>query len=221
MNRNKYTYFSYFSWREMLSLVLTYLKVWGVLFLFFIIIHFVDLLQLIGKNLAASDSPQPVETVFVLGGNSYERGIAAANYLKDYPTQVVCTGGNFPVQIQALGYHLSEADLTKQCLLRQGIDSTKIQILESATSSFEESEEILKFAKQHNLKKIAVLSSEYHLRRLRMTFEDKFKKEGIELIFLAAKNENFTPNTWYKNEEGLITTFNEYAKMVYYLFKYS
>jgi uncharacterized SAM-binding protein YcdF (DUF218 family) len=221
MNRNKYTYFSHFSWREMLSLVLTCLKVWGVLFLLFIIIHFVDLLQLIGKNLAASDSPQPVETVFVLGGNSYERGIAAANYLKDYPTQVVCTGGNFPVQIQALGHHLSEAELTKQCLLRQGIDSTKIQILESATSSFEESEEILKFAKQHNLKKIAVLSSEYHLRRLRMTFEDKFKKEGIELIFLAAKNENFTPETWYKNEEGLITTFNEYAKMVYYLFKYS
>ncbi|MFM7769528.1 MAG: hypothetical protein ACKO8Q_03135, partial [Bacteroidota bacterium] len=73
----------------------------------------------------------------------------------------------------------------------------------------------------HGLKKIAVLSSEYHLRRLRFVFEKKFKNTQIEVIFLAAKNENFTPESWYTNEEGLITTFNEYAKMVYYLFKYS
>ncbi|MFM7722719.1 MAG: hypothetical protein ACKO7C_06925, partial [Bacteroidota bacterium] len=82
-------------------------------------------------------------------------------------------------------------------------------------------EEILQYAKSHHLKKIGILSSEYHLRRLRMTFQEKFEREGIELVFLAAKNENFTPESWYKNEEGIITTFNEYAKMVYYLFKYS
>jgi uncharacterized SAM-binding protein YcdF (DUF218 family) len=180
-----------------------------------------DCLELAGKYLAAADEPQKVETVFVLGGNSHERGLAAAQHLKSFPSTVVCTGGNFPVQIQALGYHLSDGELTRQCLIHQGVDSTSIEVLGSATSSFEESEEILQYAKSHHLKKIGILSSEYHLRRLRMTFQEKFEREGIELVFLAAKNENFTPESWYKNEEGLITTFNEYAKMVYYLFKYS
>ncbi|MFM7769347.1 MAG: hypothetical protein ACKO8Q_02190, partial [Bacteroidota bacterium] len=93
----------------------------------FLIIHFFDILALIGKNLTASDKAQPVETLFVLGGNSYERGVAAAEYLHNYPTPVVCTGGNYPVQIQALGFHLSEGELTKECLVRNGINSNEIQ----------------------------------------------------------------------------------------------
>ena len=221
MNKNQYTYFSRFTWREIFSLLISSLKILGVFLLLFILIHVFDYLQLAGKYLAAADDPQQVEAVFVLGGNSYERGIAAAQHLKKFPSPVVCTGGNFPVQIQALGYHLSEAELTQKCLLRNGIDTSSIFLLGKATSSFEESEEILQYAKSHQLKKIGILSSEYHLRRLRMTFQEKFEREGIELVFLAAKNENFTPESWYKNEEGLITTFNEYAKMVYYLFKYS
>lgn len=221
MNKNQYTYFSRFTWREIISFVISLLKIISLFLLIFILIHLFDGLKLAGKYLAAADEPQHVETVFVLGGNSYERGIAAAQYHQAFPTPVVCTGGNFPVQIQALGYHLTEAELTKECLLRNGIDSSSIFLLGKATSSFEESEEILNYAKSHGLKKIGILSSEYHLRRLRMTFQEKFEREGIELVFLAAKNENFTPESWYKNEEGLITTFNEYAKMVYYLFKYS
>lgn len=221
MNKNQYTYFSRFTWREIFSLFISSLKILGVFLLLFILIYVFDYLQLAGKYLAAADEPQQVEAVFVLGGNSYERGIAAAQHFKKFPSPVVCTGGNFPVQIQALGYHLSEAELTQECLLRNGIDSSSIFLLGKATSSFEESEEILQYAKSHQLKKIGILSSEYHLRRLRLTFQEKFETEGIELVFLAAKNENFTPESWYKNEEGLITTFNEYAKMVYYLFKYS
>lgn len=221
MNKNQYTYFSQFNWREIKHPLLSALKFLGIVLFLCLLVNLFDILELTGKYLAASDEPQKVETLFVLGGNSYERGKAAAAYVKKFQSPIVCTGGNFPVQIQALGYHLTDGELTRQCLIHQGVDSTSIEVLGSATSSFEESEEILNYAKSHQLKKIGVLSSEYHLRRLRMTFQEKFEKEGIELVFLAAINENFTPESWYKNEEGLITTFNEYAKMVYYLFKYS
>jgi len=219
---NQFTYFSYsFRWRsKWTSRFLSLL--WLILFFIFLYSYRHTFLNGFGYFLAAADDPQPTEALFVLGGNPLERGTAAVTYHQHYPDAALfTTGGHYPSQVEAFGYHITEAELTKKCMVNNGIDSTLITPLGHAHSTFDESNEILALCKEHGYKKIGLLSSIYHLRRLRMTFQERFQKEGIQVVFIGADTENVRPDQWYKNEEGLITYFGEYIKVVYYLFKYS
>jgi uncharacterized SAM-binding protein YcdF (DUF218 family) len=179
------------------------------------------ILRGIGNYLVAKDELQATDACFVLGGNSFDRGLQAVELAKIYGGQkFVATGGNYPTQIQALDTVLFEAELTKHLMVKRGVASTDIAVLTGSTSTMEESDEILSYCKQHGLKKIAVLSSSFHLRRVRKVFEKKFKKDGIEVLFFAALDKNFDANNWWKDEEGLITCNNEYIKLLYYFLKY-
>ncbi len=67
---------------------------------------------------------------------------------------------------------------------------------------------------------ITLVSSSFHLRRMRWVFEEKFRIKGITTYFHGAVDSEFDKNNWWKNESSLITCNNEYVKLVYYLFKY-
>ena len=219
---NQFTYFSRgINWRSKWT-SRVFSLIYLVLFFWFLFAYRYTILNGLGHFLVANDQPQTAEALFVLGGNSLERGTAAVTYHQQFPEAALyTTGGHYPSQVEAFGYHITEAELTKKCMMNNGIDSTLITPLGSAHSTFDESNEILALCKDHGYKKIALLSSLYHLRRLRLTFEERFAKEGIQVVFIGADTENVRPDQWYRNEEGLITYFGEYIKVVYYLFKYS
>lgn len=181
----------------------------------------IPILRGIGNYLVAEDNAELTEACFVLGGNSFERGSQAIKLSSIYPEQkFVATGGNYPLQIQAFDTTMHEAELTKHFMIKRGVPSNKIEILTSSTSTLEESDEILAYCKGHEIKKISVLSSAFHLRRVRWVFYEKFNAEGIQVLFLAAPDRTFNANNWWKDEEGLITCNNEYIKLLYYFLKY-
>lgn len=105
-------------------------------------------------------------------------------------------------------------------MIESGVDSLRVFELGEATSTYEESEEILAYCTNHNLKEISVVSSDFHLRRLHLVFCEKFQEKGITVHFFGTETKDFKAESWWTFEEGLITTFNEYIKLVYYVFKY-
>ena len=162
------------------------------------------------------------QTFFVLGGNGYERGKGAALLANEFPTsQFICTGGGDTLnEMRALGLNFTSSDLTRKCMIEQGIDSLRVTELGKATSTFEESEEILAYCINNNLKEISVISSDFHLRRMSLVFGEKFQEKGIVVHFFGTETKDFKAESWWTFEAGLITTFNEYIKLVYYVFKY-
>lgn len=179
------------------------------------------ILRGIGNYLVAEDNVESTEACFVLGGNSFERGSQAIKLSKIYPEQnFVATGGNYPLQIQAFDTTMFEAELTKHFMVKRGVAPDKIQTLTGSTSTLEESDEILSYCKQRGINKISILSSSFHLRRVRWVFQDKFNEGGIQVLFIAAPDKSFNADNWWKDEEGLITCNNEYIKLLYYLIKY-
>lgn len=179
----------------------------------------------IGNYLTVADSPALTssnQTFFVLGGNGFERGKGAAALAQEFPTaQFLCTGGGDTLtQMSAIGLTYTSAMLTRQCMIDCGIDSLRVTPLGIATSTFEESEEILTYCINNNLKEISVVSSDFHLHRISMVFGDKFKEKGIVVHFFGTETKDFKAQSWWTFEAGLITTFNEYIKIVYYVFKY-
>jgi uncharacterized SAM-binding protein YcdF (DUF218 family) len=180
-----------------------------------------DILRGVGWYLVAEDPLEKSDLFVILGGNSAERGWAACTVDQQLPSCLfVCTGGNEPSQLAAIGIHTYEAELTKNKMIRCGIDSTRITSLNIGTSSQEEAEAILSYSQLHQLKKITIISGQYHLRRLRMTYDRIFANTGIEVRLYGAKEKDFDPDQWWTSESGLIYTNNEYIKFLYYWWKY-
>jgi uncharacterized SAM-binding protein YcdF (DUF218 family) len=162
------------------------------------------------------------QTFFVLGGNGFERGKGAALLAQEFPTaQFICTGGGDTLnEMRAMGLQFTSAQLTRKCMIETGVDSIRVFELGEATSTFEESEEILSYCINNNLKEISVVSSDFHIHRISMVFGKKFQEKGIRVHFFGTETKDFKAQSWWTFEAGLITTFNEYIKIVYYMFKY-
>ena len=195
----------------------------SILFALFIvfILSLNTILRGIGKWLNATDEAQQTEMCFVLGGNSYERGLAATDLFKEFPQQkFTTTGGNYPYQILCLDTTMLECELTRHFMLSQGVPAEQVDTLSSAHSTMDESNEILSWCKANNTKHITVISSAFHMRRVRMVFEDKFNEAGIRINFHGAAPIEYTELNWWQNEEGLIMTNNELVKLFYYFIKY-
>ena len=221
-----YTYFTSLpSWQQIS-------KVWkwivlGVTLTFFIclFIYRNSILAGIGHFLTVAEAPAATssnQTFFVLGGNGFERGKGASSLAVKFPAaQFICTGGGDTLnEMRALGLNYTASNLTRKCMLENGVDSLRVSELGRATSTYEESEEILTYCIKNHLKEISVVSSDFHLFRLKMVFGEKFKEKGIAVHFFGTETKDFKAQSWWTFEAGLITTFNEYIKIVYYVFKY-
>lgn len=201
------------------------LLAWTIALFIIFFIYRNEILSGIGRFLTEAESEAITpsnQTFFVLGGNGYERGKGAALLAQEFPSaQFICTGaGDTLNEMHAMGLNLTSAQLTRKCMIETGVDSLRVFELGEATSTFEESEEILTYCIHHNLKEISVVSSDFHLRRMSMVFGEKFQEKGILVHFFGTETKDFKAESWWTFEAGLITTFNEYIKIVYYVFKY-
>lgn len=179
------------------------------------------ILKSIGYFLVADDATYHSPVYAVLGGNSAERGRAAAWLARqESKSKFLVTGGNRPSQLAAVGILTTEAQLTKQCMTHLGVDSLRIEKLEKGTSSKEEADLLLDYCKKKGIHQITIVSGQYHLRRLRRTFEPLFQSAQIDVKFFGAYEKDFNPESWWTSESGLICTNNEYIKNLYYWLKY-
>ena len=188
-DNNTYTYFS------SLPTLRQWARAWkwitlGITLTFFICVFIYRhaILCGIGEFLTEAESPAITssnQTFFVLGGNGYERGKGAARLAQEFPTaEFICTGGGDTLnEMRAIGLNLTSANLTRKCMLENGVDSLRVSELGEATSTYEESEEILAYCKNNQLKEISVVSSDFHLRRMNLVFTDKFQENGITVHF--------------------------------------
>ena len=168
--------------------------------------------------LIQEDEKVLTEYAFVLGGNSLDRGNEAFQLYKSGTIKkIVCTGENIPSVLEAVGKPMTEAELTADYLMNaKGIPDSLIIIINEGTSTREESNSILNFCKQKKIKNATIISSKFHLRRVRNVFEDLFLENGIELNFQGCTNSKFNEMEWWKTEEGMIAINNEYIKLIYY-----
>ncbi|MFT4679564.1 MAG: uncharacterized SAM-binding protein YcdF (DUF218 family) [Flavobacteriales bacterium] len=197
---------------------------WGVRIAILAFVLFLfrgPILRGLGNFLSPEDELEHVEALFVLGGNSLDRGNEAAIlFHANWTDRLICSGGNIPTVLSALDIPLYEHQITRQLLINAGIDSTKVEVLTTATSTWEEAQEIVEYCQTHKIKKAMVLSSKFHLRRVRRVFSKAFEESDTQLLFHGAPSSDYDESEWWKSEGGLIMLNNEYVKLFYYFIKY-
>lgn len=72
--------------------------------------------------------------------------------------------------------------------------------------------------KQYGFNSGIVVSSDYHMQRVKLTYQRVFKDTDIRLIYCAAQDINFNPDRWWANNKSIMATINEYIKFIGYAF---
>lgn len=107
-------------------------------------------------------------------------------------------------------------------IISSGIPFDKTIIDGRCTSTYEDvlyaKETILK----NNFKTAIIVSNNFHMRRVYLTFKKVFKGNDIRLMFIPVPKEvkGINPDEWWTREYDLIRVFDEYVKLGFYFFKY-
>jgi uncharacterized SAM-binding protein YcdF (DUF218 family) len=180
-----------------------------------------QILRELGHFLIVQDELTRVEAMFVLSGNSFDRGREAAKIYKDgWSPRVVCLGGETNPSLELYGICDLSFEATRRVLQENGVPTMAIDSLAEGTSTFEEFEAISRYCKQRNLHKIMVVSSLFHTRRIDEFFRMRLKFEGIDLILRGADENAFEEEAWWREEPGLLFVNSEYIKLFYYWLKF-
>ena len=87
-----------------------------------------------------------------------------------------------------------------------------------ATSTFDEAEDALAFAKEKKWKKIIIVTDEFHTRRAHYAFEKTFNDSGIKVEVAGAPNEVFSIVDLWKSDRVIMDYFGETIKFPVYFF---
>jgi uncharacterized SAM-binding protein YcdF (DUF218 family) len=171
--------------------------------------------------LIKEDSLQKADALFVLSGAGFERGNEAARvFAKGLVPKIICTGANPEIEFKVFGIDTLESEVTVADLRRLGVPDSAIVKLPEGTSTREEAVVILNYCLANHLKKVIVLSSKLHTRRVNKVFRKKFKDAGITLLVHGAPPLSFDERQWWRDEEGMIAVNNEWMKTFYYWWYY-
>ena len=184
------------------------------------IIFKTPILQSFSNFLMKQDPPEKADIMVVLSGGAFDRGNEGASLYKGgYAKRIICPGGNLEEILLALGDTMYESDVCKRNIVRNGIPDSVISVIHYGTSTREEADTILGFCKEHEIKKIIVVTTLFHTRRARSVYKKRFAEAGITVLMRGAHDSSYDEDHWWQSEYGLISLNNEYMKTLYYFIK--
>ncbi len=189
--------------------------------LLLLIIFRKPLLRSVGNFLVVEDPKQKVEAIYVLSGNSFDRGQEAARLYKEgWGPRVICLGGETNSALELYGIKDLSATITSNVLTQAGVPSKDVELLPKGTSTYEEFEAIVQHCQQHAYNKVMVVSSLFHTRRIHTFFRQRMYFSGVEMVLRGVQDAGFEKEDWWSREPGLLFVNNEYIKMMYYWLRY-
>ncbi|WNS43537.1 YdcF family protein [Paenibacillus sp. MMS20-IR301] len=104
--------------------------------------------------------------------------------------------------------------------LSQGIPQEAILTENEALSTYQNAQFTLPIMKQHGFRSAIVVSSDFHMRRVKFIFDHVYKDSGIELTYIGSDS-GYHAKTWWSDRYSRETTVSEYVKMIGNAFGYN
>lgn len=168
------------------------------------------LLRLAGSFWVRADPPANSDVIVILSDDDFtaDRATRAADLYRDgWAPRVVGSG-------RWLRPYLSVADLMQRDLEARGVPHKAIiPFAHDAPDTLEELRGVAQFAKQHDWKRIMIVTSNYHTRRTRYLCDHVFPS-GVHVLVESAPDHEYDPDSWWRTRMGLKTFFHESVGMV-------
>jgi uncharacterized SAM-binding protein YcdF (DUF218 family) len=177
----------------------------------------------IADYLIVSDRLQPADAIVLLNSDVNTRPFRASALYQQGLAPVIVIARSESTPTVDLGLVPNDTDISVGVMEKQGVPADKIIVLPfpgGVTSTFDEAAAVRQYIVAHKAYRIILVTSAFHTRRARWTFEKVLAGLPVTLEMVAVPYAGFDQTNWWKNETGLITLNNEYIKWFYYLFKY-
>jgi uncharacterized SAM-binding protein YcdF (DUF218 family) len=165
----------------------------------------VPLLRAAGAYWVRSDAPERADAILVLGNDDVagDRARRAADLYRAGWAPVVVASGRF------LRPYFSVAELIERDLARDGVPARAIVAFpQHATHTLAEAIALRGFCQSRGWRRVLVVTSNYHTRRTRYIFRKLFPP-AIEVLVIAAPDQNYDPDAWWRSRESVKIFFLE------------
>ena len=143
---------------------------------------FVSGFLIIEDPLATSD------LIVVLSGSITDRPRYAAElYQKGLAPRLLCASSMVPDYFRVAGPPMTHAELSAAVLLKMNVPEKDILVLNESSSTYEELVIVRDLMLERDWKRVILVSSPYHLRRIRLTWNHLTEDTSLEAIIRGSK----------------------------------
>ncbi len=163
-------------------------------------------LTALGRGLVRSEEPVRADVAVVLGGDYYGHRILTASELvrAGYVPRVLVSG---PMGF----YGHFECDLAVAFAVRFGYPvQWYIRFPNAATSTSDEARLIVPELRRRGVRRFLLVTSNFHTARAARLF--RRAGSDLEMRVVAAPDEYFQPETWWRSRQARKTVFLEWSK---------
>jgi uncharacterized SAM-binding protein YcdF (DUF218 family) len=176
----------------------------------------------LGRFLAREDPLQKADALFVFAGTLAERPLEAADLFREgYAPWIVVTRATIDqatFQLEQRGVRIpTQYDLSKEVLLQLGVPARVL-----VTPSFihdntgEEARTLRELALAHQWRRVILVSSKYHLRRLTLASRRALRGTNVEVIARGSRYDESVPDRWWTSRRDIRWVVSEVPKLVAY-----
>jgi len=175
----------------------------ALLFILYLVRY--PILRLAGGFWVIEESPEASDAIVILGNDDFDgdRAARAAELFKaGWAPHIIASGQYFRP-------YASAAELEQHDLTARGVPVSAIsQLPHRARDTREEAIEMSAALSSHSWKRVLIVTSNYHTRRARYTFQ-RTLPPGSELRVIAAHDPAYDPDSWWRTRSGVKIFFRE------------
>ena len=164
-----------------------------------------------GRFLSLTEPPKQADVIIVLSGGAGRVEKATELYKDGYAPYLLLSNSK---EIAS-----SVGDM-RRTALALGIPEDVILTENAASSTYQNAEFTLPIMREHSFGSAIVVSSDFHMRRVKLLFDRIYKKSNIELTYMGSSS-RYKAKRWWSDGKSRETTFNEYVKMIGNTFGYN
>lgn len=176
------------------------------------------ILRSVGRWWVVSEEPEKVQVIAVLGGdNAYGERVrkAVELYRAGWGEWLLLSGA-------VVRSYLPEVELMKREAIAQGVPAERLLTLSSgAAATMEETQHIKAVLTRHGWKRVLLVTSNYHARRVRIIARKIFGEVGIAFRVVAAPDSEFPSDRWWRTRIGQRHLWLETQKVVWTYFEFA
>ena len=176
----------------------------------------------IGRFMAPEDALQKADAIFVFAGTRVERPLEAADLFRSgyaprlVVTRAVAEQATFSAERRGIRIP-TDFDLSKDVLISLGVPpDVLIAPPRIHDNTAEEIETLHDLAVRNKWKRVILVSSKYHLRRIRMAAGRAMRGTGVQLLMRGSRYDASTPERWWRRRSDIRWLASEVPKLVLY-----
>ena len=167
-----------------------------------------------------SDPIEASDAVAIFGGGLEVRPFAAARYYQQGLVKRVLLSNVRASPAEKLGILMSHVEANRQVLLKLGVPDSAIELFgDDLANTHQEAAALHRWAVAAGAHSIIVPTEVFTSRRLAWMLHRAFG-DGAVIRVAALDPVEYTRETWWRSERGVVDLQNEFIKYLYYRAKY-